>query len=80
MTFATNIKAARLAAFLSQEEAAEVIGVSVSTYRNWETGRTEPPLEPVMTQRQAVTLLTVPPSLNSSESDSATNGDKCQNE
>ena len=61
MTFATNIKAARLAAGLTQRQAAEIIGVSFSTYCNWETGRTEPPIDPVITQDEAIGLMCCPP-------------------
>ena len=35
-------KAARINAGLTQKEAAEKIGVSVSTIKNWETGKTYP--------------------------------------
>ena len=37
-----SLKAARVNANLSQQAAADLIGVAVSTLRNWETGRTFP--------------------------------------
>lgn len=37
-----SLKAARVNAKLSQQIAAERIGVAVSTLRNWEAGRTFP--------------------------------------
>ena len=37
-----TLKAARVNANLSQQDAAERIGVAVSTLRNWEAGKTFP--------------------------------------
>lgn len=37
-----SLKAARVNACMSQSEAAEKIGVAVSTLRNWEAGKTFP--------------------------------------
>ena len=37
-----SLKAARVNAKLSQQEAADMIGVAVSTLRNWESGKTFP--------------------------------------
>ena len=37
-----SLKAARINAGLTQSEAAERIGVSVSTIKNWEAGKTFP--------------------------------------
>lgn len=37
-----TLKAARVNARLSQQDAAERIGVAVSTLRNWEAGKTFP--------------------------------------
>ncbi len=37
-----SLKAARVNAQLSQQEAADRIGVAVSTLRNWEAGKTYP--------------------------------------
>ena len=37
-----SLKAARINAGLTQSEAAEQIGVSVSTIKNWEAGKTFP--------------------------------------
>lgn len=37
-----TLKAARVNAGLSQEEAAKKIGVAASTLRNWEAGKTFP--------------------------------------
>lgn len=37
-----SLKAARVNAGMSQAEAAEKLGVAVSTLRNWEAGKTYP--------------------------------------
>lgn len=37
-----SLKAARVNANLSQQDAAERLGVAVSTLRNWEAGKTYP--------------------------------------
>lgn len=37
-----SLKAARVNAKLSQQEAADRIGVAASTLRNWESGKTFP--------------------------------------
>ena len=37
-----SLKAARVNANLSQQAAADLIGVAVSTLRNWESGKTFP--------------------------------------
>lgn len=37
-----TLKAARVNANLSQQEAARLIGVAASTLRNWEAGKTFP--------------------------------------
>lgn len=37
-----SLKAARVNAKLSQQAAADLIGVAVSTLRNWEAGKTFP--------------------------------------
>jgi len=37
-----TLKAARVNASLSQQEAAQRLGVAVSTLRNWEAGKTFP--------------------------------------
>lgn len=37
-----TMKAARVNAGLTQEQAAPKIGVSVSTIKNWESGKTSP--------------------------------------
>ena len=42
MDIGTKIKEARLSANLSQESAAEALGVSRQTISNWETGKTYP--------------------------------------
>lgn len=57
MTFAAQIKQARHAAGLTQQQAADLLGVSKSTYCNWEAGRNEPPVEPVLTQGEALAAL-----------------------
>ena len=40
-----SLKAARVNAGLTQEQAAEVIGVSVKTIQNWENNTTSPTIE-----------------------------------
>ncbi|MBQ8885106.1 MAG: helix-turn-helix transcriptional regulator [Clostridia bacterium] len=40
--FKAQLKEVRKEKGLSQKEVAEKIGVAVSTYANWEQGRTEP--------------------------------------
>lgn len=50
MTFPTQIKTARLAAGLTMAQAAELLGVTRMTIHNWESGRSEPPRERVLTQ------------------------------
>lgn len=40
-----TIKAARVNAELTQEQAAEKIGVTVKTIQNWESGATSPTME-----------------------------------
>ena len=54
MTFANQFKQARHAAGLSQSQAAELLGVTPQTVKNWEAGRREPPKQPVLTQRQVI--------------------------
>ena len=54
ITFATQFKQARHAAGLSQSQAAERLGVTPQTVKNWEAGRREPPKQPVLTQRQVI--------------------------
>lgn len=56
-TFAERFKLARMRAGLSQETAAELVGVSRHTIIKWESGRSEPPLEPALTQKEALDLL-----------------------
>ena len=41
-TFGTRLRRAREAGGLSQEQVATLAGVSLSTVRNWETGRSAP--------------------------------------
>jgi len=57
MTFAANLKTARLGAGLDQAQAANVLGVSVSKFRNWESGLTEPPIKQVMSQNDVITTM-----------------------
>ncbi len=42
MTFAETIKYTRQRLFLSQEEFAKELGVTLSTVSRWETGRSKP--------------------------------------
>ena len=57
MTFADRIRAARLAAGLTQPACAELLGVSLATVCNWEKCRTAPPTEPVLTQDEVLVRL-----------------------
>lgn len=45
MSFSDRIKEARLERNLTEEQLAELIGISPRTYRNYETGKTVPRIE-----------------------------------
>lgn len=45
MSFSDKIKEARLERNLTEEQLAELIGISPRTYRNYETGKTFPRIE-----------------------------------
>ena len=47
--FHENLKAARIRKGLSQQEVADLVGVSKSTYSMWETGNREPNLMRIKT-------------------------------
>lgn len=51
--FATILRAQRQAKGLSQAKAAEILGITPQTLRNWESGRTAPPEHPQLTQGEA---------------------------
>ena len=55
--FATKIYNARIKANMTQEEAAALLGITSTTLRNWEHGRTEPPVTQVVTQGMALAAL-----------------------
>lgn len=57
MKFADELKSARTLAGLSQPAAADLLNVSVTTLRNWERGRTEPPTRRVWTQDEVINEL-----------------------
>lgn len=59
MTFAAQLKQARANAGLSQAQAAELLGITPQTVKNWEAGRREPPTEPVLTQADILKRLSV---------------------
>ena len=42
MSFPTKLKELRLSHNLSEEELADQIGISIKTYRNYESGKTKP--------------------------------------
>ena len=42
MSFPENLKQLRLAAFMTQKQLAEYLGISDRGYRNYELGRNEP--------------------------------------
>lgn len=48
----TNIKAVREFRGLSQEEAAQLLGVKIGTLRNWEQGKNDPGRENLMKLRK----------------------------
>jgi transcriptional regulator with XRE-family HTH domain len=50
MNFATKLKQARHDAGLTQRQLADLLGITPQTLRNWESGRTVPPTDPVLTQ------------------------------
>ena len=54
MTFANQLKTARLSAGLSQAAVARKLGVTTTTVRNWEHSRTEPPTKRVLTQAEVL--------------------------
>lgn len=45
--FKENLKSLREAKKLSQKQVAESLGIPVSTYANWEQGRTQPSIEDI---------------------------------
>lgn len=45
--FCENLKLLRTEKHLLQKEVAEKLGVPLSTYANWEQGRTEPSIEDI---------------------------------
>jgi DNA-binding XRE family transcriptional regulator len=56
-TFATKFAKARQAAGLTPTEAAELLGVTRMTIHNWDSGKREPPVKPVLSQTQILKLL-----------------------
>ena len=57
MTFATQLKQARKAAGLTQQQVADLCGVGVQSVKSWEAERREPPTDPVLTQAQILELI-----------------------
>ena len=57
MTFATQLKQARQAAGLTQQQVADLCGVGVQAVKNWEAGRRSPPKHPVHTQAEILGLI-----------------------
>ena len=57
MTFATQLKQARQAAGLTQCGLAQKLGITPQTLRNWEAGRTEPPVIPDRSQSEILYTL-----------------------
>ena len=57
MTFAAELKQARKAAGLTQQQVADLVGVRVQSVKNWEAERREPPTDPVLTQDQILELI-----------------------
>ena len=54
MSIAQNIQRTRLAAGFTQEQLAEVVGVSRQTVAKWESGETSPDLEHAATLAEAL--------------------------
>lgn len=56
--FATRLLELRIAAGLSQDEAAGKIGVQVGAIYDWENGRTQPPMVrlPIITDTYGVSI------------------------
>lgn len=61
MTFPTTLKTARLAAGLTMEQAADLLGVTRMTIHNWEAGKRTPPADPVLTQADILARVTHAP-------------------
>ena len=57
MTFGAQLKQARLAAGLTQQQVADLCGVGVQTVKSWEAERREPPTAPALTQAQILELI-----------------------
>lgn len=55
MDIGNKIKNARIQAKLTQQQAAEAIGVSRQTISNWENGKTYPDIKSVDIGKQAET-------------------------
>jgi transcriptional regulator with XRE-family HTH domain len=60
MTFAAQLKTARLAAGLTQAELAELIGVTRLTVSKWERGESSPPPEPIPSQSEILSKIPAP--------------------
>ena len=54
--FGEHLKHLRQEKELSQKEVAKIIGVAVSTYANWEQGRTEPCINDIFKILQALEI------------------------
>ena len=54
MTFAAQLKQARKAAGLTQQQVADLCGVRVQSVKSWEAGRREPPTDPVLTKAKII--------------------------
>lgn len=54
--FGEHLKLLRQEKELSQKEVAKIIGVAVSTYANWEQGRTEPCINDIFKILQALEI------------------------
>lgn len=57
MTFAAQLKEARLAAGLTQAEAAKLLGVTAQAVYFWEAGKRIPPTGPSLTQENILTAI-----------------------
>ena len=47
-TFSKNLKSIRLSKRMSQNDVATALSIPISTYANWEQGRTEPSTEDIL--------------------------------
>lgn len=57
MNFATQLRQLRTGLGLSQARAAELLGVTTNTIKNWEAERRQPPDDPILSKQQILQKL-----------------------